>query len=167
MANIVSDYCGPIKLHIVPFTNIQEQIYEKCHHDLLTIIMRRFMMKIAERVAERNNCLALATGEALGQVASQTLESLHVTNSYVDMIVLRPLVCMDKLEIIAISDKIGTYETSIQPFEDCCTVFTPKHPVTKPKIANVQRSETRLDIEALVDEAVEGTYTIKCNNLSE
>jgi len=164
LANIASEYCGPIKLHIVPFTKIQEQIYEKCHHELLTIIMRRFMMKISERIAEKNNCLALATGEALGQVASQTLESLHATNSYVDMIVLRPLICLDKLEIISISQKIDAYETSIQPFEDCCTVFTPKHPVTKPKIANVAKNELRLDIETLVDEAVENTYTIKCSN---
>ena len=162
LANITSDYCGPIKLHVVPFTKIQEQIYEKCHHELLTIIMRRFMMKIAERIAEKNNCLALATGEALGQVASQTLESLHATNSYVDMLVLRPLICLDKLEIIAISNRIGTYETSIQPFEDCCTVFTPKHPVTKPKIVNVEKNELRLDIESLISEAVEGTYTTKC-----
>lgn len=164
LANIASDYCGPIKLHIVPFTKIQEQIYENCHHELLTIIMRRFMMKISERIAEKNHCFALSTGEALGQVASQTLESLHATNSYVDMLVLRPLVCMDKLEIISISEKIGAYETSIQPFEDCCTVFTPKHPVIKPKIANVEKSEKRLDIDALIDEAVENTYTIKCSN---
>ncbi|MEX1378024.1 MAG: tRNA uracil 4-sulfurtransferase ThiI [Eubacteriales bacterium] len=163
LANIVSGYCGPIKLHIVPFTKIQEQIYEKCHHELLTVIMRRFMMKIAEQIAERNNCSALATGEALGQVASQTLESLHATNSYIDMLVLRPLVCMDKLEIIAISEKIGAYETSIQPFEDCCTVFTPKHPVTKPKIANVEKNEAKLNIDELVQEAVENTYTVKCS----
>ena len=166
LAKITSDYCGPIKLHIVPFTKIQEQIYEKCRHELLTVIMRRFMMKIAERIAERNNCQALATGEALGQVASQTLESLHATNSYVDMLILRPLVCLDKLEIIAISEKIGTYETSIQPFEDCCTVFTPKHPVTKPKIANVEKNETKLNIDALIEEAVQGTYTIKCDKLT-
>ena len=163
LANIVSGYCGPIKLHIVPFTKIQEQIFEKCHHELLTVIMRRFMMKIAEQIADRNNCSALATGEALGQVASQTLESLHATNSYIDMLVLRPLVCMDKLEIIAISEKIGAYETSIQPFEDCCTVFTPKHPVTKPKIANVEKAEAKLDIDELVQEAVENTYTVKCS----
>lgn len=164
LAKIASAYCGPIKLHIVPFTKIQEQIYEKCHHELLTIIMRRFMMKISEQIAERNGCQALATGEALGQVASQTLESLHATNEYVDMLVLRPLVCLDKIEIISISNKIGTYETSIQPFEDCCTVFTPKHPVTKPKIANVEKNEAKLDIEALINEAVEGTYTVKCDS---
>ena len=164
LAKITSDYCGPIKLHIVPFTKIQELIYEKCHHELLTVIMRRFMMKIAERVAEKNKCQALATGEALGQVASQTLESLHATNSYVDMLVLRPLVCLDKLEIIRISENIGTYETSIQPFEDCCTVFTPKHPSTKPKIANLEKNELRLEVEALVNEAVENTFTIKCDN---
>jgi len=166
LAKITSDYCGPIKLHIVPFTKIQEQIYENCHHELLTVIMRRFMMKIAERIAEKNKCQALATGEALGQVASQTLESLHATNSYVDMIVFRPLVCLDKLEIISISEKIGTYETSIQPFEDCCTVFTPKHPVTKPKIVNVEKNEARLDIDALIEEAVNETYTLKCSNLA-
>lgn len=162
LAEICCEYCGPIKLHIVPFTKIQEQIYEKCHHELLTIIMRRFMMKISEALAIKNKCEALATGEALGQVASQTLLSLHATNEYIDMLVLRPLICLDKLEIIKISEKIGTYETSIQPFEDCCTVFTPKHPVTRPKIVNLEKNEARLDIDALVDEAVEGTFTIKC-----
>jgi len=162
LAKIASEYCGPIKLHIVPFTKVQEQIYEKCHHELLTVIMRRFMMKISERIAQNNNCHALATGEALGQVASQTLESLHATNSCIDMLVLRPLICLDKLEIISISEKIGTYETSIQPFEDCCTVFTPKHPVTKPKLINVGKNEAKLDVEALIEEAAEGTYTIIC-----
>jgi len=162
LAEIAGEYCGPIKLHIVPFTKIQEEIYEKCHHELLTVIMRRFMMKIARDVAEKNKCQALATGESLGQVASQTLESLNATNSCIDMLVLRPLVCMDKLEIIAVSEKIGAYETSIQPFEDCCTVFTPKHPVTKPKIENIEKNEARLDVESLIAEAVENTYTIKC-----
>jgi len=162
LAKIASEYCGPIKLHIVPFTKVQEEIYEKCHHELLTVIMRRFMMKIAERIAESNKCQALATGESLGQVASQTLESLHATNSYVDMLVLRPLVCLDKLEIISIAEKINTYETSIQPFEDCCTVFTPRHPVTKPKIENLQKNEVKLDVENLITAAIEGTYTIEC-----
>ena len=162
LAQIASQYCGPIKLHIVPFTKIQEEIYEKCHHELLTVIMRRFMMKIAQEIARKNKCQALATGESLGQVASQTLESLSATNNYVDMLVLRPLICLDKLEIIAVSEKIGAYETSIQPFEDCCTVFTPRHPSTKPKIENLEKNEARLDVEMLVNEAVESTYTIKC-----
>ncbi|MBN2878776.1 MAG: tRNA 4-thiouridine(8) synthase ThiI [Clostridia bacterium] len=162
LAKIASEYCGPIKLHIVPFTKVQEEIYEKCHHELLTVIMRRFMMKIAENIAQMNKCSALATGESLGQVASQTLESLYATNSYVDMLVLRPLVCLDKLEIISIAEKINTYETSIQPFEDCCTVFTPRHPVTKPKIENLEKNEAKLDVEGLVKSALEETYTIEC-----
>ena len=162
LAVIASQYCGPIKLHIVPFTKIQEEIYEKCRHELLTVIMRRFMMKIAEQIAQKNKCQALATGESLGQVASQTLESLNATNSYVDMLVLRPLVCMDKLEIISVSEKIGAYGTSIQPFEDCCTVFTPKHPSTKPKIENLEKNESKLDVDLLISEAVENTYTVKC-----
>lgn len=160
LAGIVRDYCGPIRLHIVPFTKIQEEIYEKCDHELLTIIMRRFMMKIAESVAHSRRCEALSTGESLGQVASQTLLSLDSTNKSIDMLVLRPLICFDKIDIINISNKIGTYETSIQPFEDCCTVFTPKHPATRPKMKSIEINELKLDGEKLMDDAIKGIETI-------
>ena len=160
LASILAQYTGRIRLHIVPFTEIQLAIRDNCPEEHLTLIMRRFMMKIAERVARQNGSEALITGESLGQVASQTLQALHVTNSVVDMPVFRPLIGMDKEEIVRTSRQIGAYETSILPYEDCCTVFTPKHPTTKPKIERIIKSESVLDIEKLIEEAVNGVETI-------
>ena len=156
LAKLISDYAGPVYLHIINFTDIQLAIYEKCPHDELTIIMRRYMMRIAEHLAKENECLGLVTGESIGQVASQTLQSLYVTDSAVSsMPVYRPLIGMDKQEIVDLSEKIGTYETSILPYEDCCTIFVAKHPVTKPKLEIIERSEKKLDdvIEGLLEEA--------------
>ena len=144
LARLVSAYSGPIKLHVVNFTDIQLYIYEKCPHDELTIIMRRYMMKIAEHFANQDNCLSLVTGESIGQVASQTMHSLYVTNEVCQMPVFRPCIGLDKQEIVEISEKIGTYETSILPFEDCCTIFVAKHPVTKPNLAVIKRHEENL-----------------------
>ena len=144
LAKLVANYSGPINLHVVNFTDIQLYIYEQCPHDELTIIMRRYMMKIAEYFALKEDSLGLITGESIGQVASQTMQSLAVTNEVCTLPVLRPLVGMDKQEIINISEKIGTYETSILPFEDCCTIFVAKHPVTKPNLNVIHRSETKL-----------------------
>ena len=160
LAKILSGYTAKIKLHIVPFTEIQLAIRDNCPEDHLTLIMRRFMMKISERVARANGAEALITGESLGQVASQTMQALHVTNSVVDMPVFRPLIGMDKEEIVRISRKIGAFETSILPYEDCCTVFTPKHPVTKPKVEKIIASESALDIEELIQKAIDGVETI-------
>ncbi len=164
LAGIVARYSGAIRLHIVNFTDIQLAIYEKCPHDELTIIMRRYMMKIAEHLAAENGCLALVTGESLGQVASQTIQSLAVTNEVCDMPVFRPCIGMDKQEIVDISEKIGTYETSIQPYEDCCTIFVAKHPVTKPNLRIIRRSESRLDdvIDGLMEQALSGVETVVC-----
>jgi thiamine biosynthesis protein ThiI len=134
LAEILSRWCMGIKLHIVPFTEIQMAIHEKCPHDYLTIIMRRYMMKIAERIALSANSLALVTGEAIGQVASQTMESMLVTNNAVSLPVYRPLVGMDKNEVIVLARQIETFETSILPYEDCCTLFVAKHPVTRPSL---------------------------------
>ncbi|MBE7026227.1 MAG: tRNA 4-thiouridine(8) synthase ThiI [Ruminococcaceae bacterium] len=160
LAKILSGYVPKIKLHIVPFTEIQLAIRDNCPEDHLTLIMRRFMMKISERVARANGAEALITGESLGQVASQTMQALHVTNSVVDMPVFRPLIGMDKEEIVRISRKIGAFETSILPYEDCCTVFTPKHPVTKPKVEKIIASESVLEIEELIQKAIDGVETI-------
>ncbi len=160
LAKILSGYTSKIKLHIVPFTEIQLAIRDNCPEEHLTLIMRRFMMKISERIAKLNNTEALITGESLGQVASQTMQALHVTNSVVDMPVFRPLIGMDKEEIVRISRKIGAFETSILPYEDCCTVFTPKHPVTKPKVEKINASESMLEIEQLIQKAVDGVETI-------
>lgn len=160
LAATLAGFTSRIKLHIVPFTNIQLAIRDNCPEEHLTLIMRRFMMKIAERVARANNAEALITGESLGQVASQTMQALHVTNSVVDMPVFRPLIGMDKEEIVRISRKIDTFETSILPYEDCCTVFTPKHPTTKPKLDRIIKSESVLDAEALINEAIEGIETM-------
>ncbi|MBQ2453304.1 MAG: tRNA 4-thiouridine(8) synthase ThiI, partial [Lachnospiraceae bacterium] len=157
LAAQVSKYTGPIYLHSINFTGIQRARDEKCPHDELTIIMRRYMMRIAESIAARTECLGLITGESIGQVASQTLQSLYVTDSAVrTMPVYRPLIGMDKQEIVNISEKIGTYETSILPYEDCCTIFVAKHPVTKPKLEIIERSEHNLDsvIDALMEEAL-------------
>lgn len=153
----VAKYCGTIKLGIVPFTKIQQEIGEKCPEEFFTLIMRRMMMRIAQRLAQLQNCPALITGESLGQVASQTLPAIAVTNAVTAMPVFRPLIGMDKEEIIAISRKIDTFETSILPFEDCCTVFTPKHPKTRPTVEQCIQAESALDIDALVEEAVNGT----------
>ena len=162
LAKIISGYVGPIQLHIVNFTDIQLYIYEQCPHGELTIIMRRYMMRIAEHFAKEGNCLGLVTGESIGQVASQTMQSLAATNAVCELPVYRPLIGFDKNEIIDISEKIDAYETSIQPFEDCCTIFVAKHPVTKPNLNVIERSETRLQekIEELVKTAIETAETL-------
>ena len=156
LAKIVSRYTGPIYLHIINFTDIQLYIYEKCPHDELTIIMRRYMMRIAEKIAQETECLGLITGESIGQVASQTMQSLAATNEVCELPVYRPLIAFDKLDIIDISEKIGTYETSILPYEDCCTIFVAKHPVTKPNLKIIKRHEENLaeKIDELVDTAL-------------
>lgn len=157
LLKIVSRYSGPIRVGVVPFTEIQEQIGEKCPEDYFTLIMRRFMMKISERLARDRNCGALITGESVGQVASQTLMALGVTDAVCTMPVFRPVIGMDKDEIIEISRKIEAFETSIEPYEDCCTVFTPKHPKTRPHPDKVAEAEAALDIDTLIERAVEGT----------
>ncbi len=163
LASIVARYSGPINLNVVNFTDIQLYIYEQCPHEELTIIMRRYMMKIAEHFAEQSKCLGLITGESIGQVASQTMQSLAATNEACSMPVYRPLIGFDKQEIVEVSEKIGTYETSIQPFEDCCTIFVAKHPVTKPSLSVIKKSETKLaeKIDELVREAIETAEVIK------
>lgn len=162
LAHLVARYSGPINLHVVNFTDIQLYIYEKCPHEELTIIMRRYMMRIAEHFAKETGCLGLITGESIGQVASQTMQSLAATNDVCTMPVFRPVIGFDKQEIVDISEKIGTYETSIQPFEDCCTIFVAKHPVTKPNINIIRRSETHLEekIDELMKTALETVETI-------
>ena len=164
LAKIVARYSGPIKLHIVNFTDIQLAIYEKCPHDELTIIMRRYMMKIAERIAKEDGAVGLITGESIGQVASQTMYSLAATNAVCTMPVYRPVIAFDKNDIVEISEKIGTFETSIQPYEDCCTIFVAKHPVTKPSIRVIERSEHHLAdiIDQMIDEAVESREIVMC-----
>ena len=156
LARLVARYSGPIRLHVVNFTDIQLAIYEKCPHDELTIIMRRYMMKIAEKMAEQDGALALITGESIGQVASQTIHSLACTNEVCTMPVFRPLIGFDKQEIVDISLKIGTYETSVLPYEDCCTIFVAKHPVTKPNLRTIRHSEEKLAdvIDELMDAAI-------------
>ena len=162
LAKLVAVYSGPINLHIVNFTDIQLYIYDQCPHDELTIIMRRYMMKIAEHFALKEESLGLITGESIGQVASQTMHSLAVTNEVCTLPVLRPLIGFDKQAIIDISAKIGTFETSILPFEDCCTIFVAKHPVTKPNLKAIKRSELKLreKIDELVQTAIETTETL-------
>lgn len=154
LARIVASYCGSFKMHVVNLLPIQEQIVQNCPEEETTILVRRFMMRIAEKLAEKNRAMMLITGENLGQVASQTAEALVVTDACVKMPVMRPLIAMDKVDIMEKAEEIGTFETSIQPYEDCCTVFLPKHPTTKPKLERIQESESRLDVEALVDAAV-------------
>ncbi|KNY28213.1 tRNA uracil 4-sulfurtransferase ThiI [Pseudobacteroides cellulosolvens] len=161
LAKILASYCGQIKLHIVPFTDIQLEINDKCPEDELTIIMRRVMMEIAEKIAESVGAMALITGESVGQVASQTIQSLAVTNIVVDMPVFRPLIGMDKNEVIDRARKIGTFETSILPYEDCCTVFVAKHPKTKPRLEKILKSEELLNIEKLVEKAIADTEIIR------
>ena len=162
LARLVSEYSGPIKLHVVNFTDIQLYIYEKCPHEELTIIMRRYMMRIAEHFAKKDGCLGLVTGESIGQVASQTMQSLAATNAVCTLPVYRPLIGFDKREIVEISEKIGTYEVSIQPFEDCCTIFVAKHPVTKPNVEWIEKSEKNLDekIDELMQAALESAEVI-------
>jgi thiamine biosynthesis protein ThiI len=163
LAKLVAKYSGPITLNVVNFTDIQLAIYEKCPHDELTIIMRRYMMRIAEELGKESGCLGLVTGESIGQVASQTMHSLYCTNEVCTMPVFRPVIGFDKQEIIDLSEKIGTYETSIQPFEDCCTIFVAKHPVTKPNLNIIQRDEHNLDdcIDELFKTAIETTEKIR------
>ncbi len=163
LAKLVSRYSGPIRLHVVNFTQIQLAIYEKCPHDELTIIMRRYMMRIAERFAKEDGSQALVTGESIGQVASQTIQSLVCTDDACTMPVFRPLIGFDKQDIVDLSLKIGTYDTSIQPFEDCCTIFVAKHPVTKPRLEVIQKSELKLSdgIDEMVEEAVRTAETIE------
>ena len=164
LAKLVARYAGPIKLHIVNFTDIQLYIYDQCPHEELTIIMRRYMMRIAERIARDRKCLGLITGESIGQVASQTVQSLAATNEVCAMPVFRPVIGFDKQEIVDISQRIGTYETSIQPFEDCCTIFVAKHPVIKPNIHMIHKSEGKLTEKSdqMVKTAVETAETVLC-----
>ena len=161
LAGIVKNYSGPIVLHVIPFTDVQLKIHEKCPAELMITIMRRFMMRIAERVAKANSCGALITGESLGQVASQTMESITVTNGVIeDLSVFRPLIGMDKTEIMDISRNIDTYDTSILPYEDCCTVFLPKNPVIRPKLETVLKAEAKLDVETLIAVCIENQEII-------
>ena len=160
----LTEYCGRMTLEVVPFTHIQEEIRDKCPEEYFTLIMRRFMMRIAKRIADANGAKAIVTGENLGQVASQTMEAMASTQAVVDLPVLQPLIGMDKEEIVTLARKIGTFETSILPYEDCCTVFTPRHPRTHPKLKDVEAAESALDIEALVDEAVKGIERIRLDH---
>ena len=162
LAKIVARYSGPINLHVVNFTDIQLYIYEKCPHEELTIIMRRYMMKLAEHFAKENHCLGLITGESIGQVASQTMQSLAATNEVCTLPVYRPLIGFDKQEIVTISEKIDAYETSILPFEDCCTIFVAKHPVTKPNLNVIHNDEKKLaeKIDQLMQEAIDSVEII-------
>lgn len=160
LAKILSESCCGIRVHIVPFTHIQMEIHDKCPDEYTTLIMRRYMMRIAERVARQEDCQALITGESIGQVASQTMQALGTTDSVVSMPVFRPLIGFDKSEIIDIANKIGTFETSSLPYEDCCTVFTPRHPATHPKMEKILWGEERLDSEALIQEAMDGIEVV-------
>ena len=161
LARILSEYCGKMRVYIVPFTEIQMQIHEKCPENFTTLIMRRYMMRIAERLARADGAQALITGESVGQVASQTMEALGCTDEVVGMPVFRPLIGMDKSEIIERAERIGTFETSSLPYEDCCTVFTPKHPATHPRVELVRKAEEALDSEALIEAAIAGTEVIE------
>ena len=161
LAGIVKNDSGPIVLHVIPFTDVQLKIHEKCPAELMITIMRRFMMRIAERIAKANSCGALITGESLGQVASQTMESITVTNGVIeDLPVFRPLIGMDKTEIMDIARNIDTYDTSILPYEDCCTVFLPKNPVIRPKLETVLKAEAKLDVETLIAACIENQEII-------
>ena len=163
LAALVARYSGPIRLHVVNFTDIQLYIYDQCPHDELTIIMRRYMMRIAEHFAQKDKCLGLITGESIGQVASQTLQSLAATNEVCTLPVYRPVIGFEKQEIVEISRKIDTFETSIQPFEDCCTIFVAKHPVTKPNLNVIRRSEEKLaeKIDELMEQALNSVEIIE------
>ncbi len=161
LAGLISKYCGRIYLHIVPFTEIQEEIKNNCPEEFFTIIMRRFMMKIAQRIAKKTGSQALVTGESLAQVASQTIGAIACTEAVATMPVLRPLIGMDKSEIIEISQKIGTFETSILPYEDCCTVFTPKHPKTRPELSQIEEAEKNLNIDDLIEKAIKEVEKVR------
>lgn len=160
LARAVSSYQGHIRVHIVPFTDLQLAIYKNCDESYAITIMRRMMYRIAQQLSEKQNCLAIVNGESIGQVASQTLESMQTINCVTTMPIIRPVACMDKLEIIDVAKKIGTYETSILPFEDCCTIFTPKNPVTKPTIHKAERMEARFDFEQLIYDCLEQTTSV-------
>ena len=161
LARLLTAWCGRMTVHVIPFTRIQEEIRKNCPEEYFTLIMRRFMMRLAQTVAKSVHAGALVTGESLGQVASQTMLSLGVTESVTDLPVLRPLIGMDKVEIIRLSREIGTFETSILPYEDCCTVFTPRHPCTRPRLEDVQAAEAALDVQALMDEAMAGRTQVR------
>ena len=161
LARLLTPWCGRLTVHVVPFTAIQEELRRSCPEEMFTLVMRRFMMRIAQRVAKRCGAKALVTGESLGQVASQTMDAMTVTGQVVDIPVLRPVVGMDKEEIVQISRKIGTYDTSILPYEDCCTVFTPRHPRLRPTVEEAEAAEAGLDIEAMVQAAVDGIERIR------
>ncbi|MBR5261721.1 MAG: tRNA 4-thiouridine(8) synthase ThiI [Oscillospiraceae bacterium] len=161
LARQLTKYCGKMTLEVVPFTHIQEEIRDKCPEEFFTLVMRRFMMPISQRIADSNGCRALVTGENLGQVASQTMDAMGVTEAVTDLPILRPLIGFDKTEIISRAREIGTFETSILPYEDCCTVFTPRHPRTKPKLAELEEIEKALDVEGLVEEAFANIERIK------
>ena len=161
LARLVTRYCGKMTVNVVSFTEIQEAIRDNCPEEYFTLIMRRFMMEISQRIAKGDGCGALITGENLGQVASQTMEAMAVTGAVVDMPIFMPLVGMDKEEIVTIARKIGTMETSILPYEDCCTVFTPKHPKTKPTLGQLEHAEQKLDREGLIQKALENLEKIK------
>ena len=161
LARELSEYCGKMRVHVVPFTEIQLKIHELCPENFTTLIMRRYMMRIAERLARADGAQALITGESVGQVASQTMEALGCTDEVVGMPVFRPLIGMDKSEIIERAERIGTFETSSLPYEDCCTVFTPKHPATHPRVELVRKAEEALDSEALIEAAIAGTEVIE------
>ena len=161
LAQLLTDYCGSMTIEIVPFTHIQEEIRAKCPEEYFTLVMRRFMMRIATRIADANGCKAIVTGENLGQVASQTMEAMACTQAVTPLPVLQPLIGMDKEEIVTVARKIGTFNTSILPYEDCCTVFTPRHPKTRPTVAELEEVELALDVDGLVDEAVRGIERVK------
>ena len=157
-------YCGRMTMEVVPFTHIQEEIRDKCPEEYFTLIMRRFMMRIAQHIAEANGAKAIVTGENLGQVASQTMEAMASTQAVTHLPVLQPLIGMDKEEIITIARKIGTFDTSILPYEDCCTVFTPRHPRTRPQVSEVEAAESALDVDTLVQEAIQGIERISLDH---
>ena len=167
LARVLAQFAGEIKVHIVPFTRIQESISEKCYDSLWITLMRRFMFRIAERIAEKRNALALVTGENIGQVASQTIESIYAINRVIHTPVLRPLITMDKEEIMNIARNINTYDISIRPYEDCCTVFLPKEPKTKPKLEACEKAEELLRVEELVQDAVQNTEVITIKGKAE
>jgi thiamine biosynthesis protein ThiI len=160
LATIMAGYCGPMRLHIVSFTEIQQKLYEDGPPPLLTILMRRFMMRIAERLAKKRRCGALITGENLGQVASQTMDSLNATNAVVSIPVFRPLIGFDKAGIMDRARQIGTYETSILPYDDCCSVFVPRHPATRPRPGEPEKAEAKMDVDAMVEAALSGVETL-------
>jgi len=164
LAQLLTEYCGKMTIEVVPFTHIQEEIRDKCPEEYFTLIMRRFMMRISQRIAEANGAKAIVTGENLGQVASQTMEAMASTQAVTELPVLQPLIGMDKEDIVRLARKIGTFETSILPYEDCCTVFTPRHPRTRPKISEVAEAESVLDIEGLVEEALQGIERISVDH---